>query len=89
MKVLYTSQVFNNVDGTARQFMIPIDAIKTYAKRDAALLAMMALGGIHAKLTPEFIAHRKSMMSAKRKIQREGWYSQMVNSITLQNTQQL
>jgi hypothetical protein len=42
-------------------------------------MAMTALGGIHAKLTPEFMAHRKSMMSAKRKIEREGWYSQQVS----------
>ncbi len=78
MKVLYTSPVFKNADGSGRQFMIPMVAVKTYAKRDAALLAMTVLGGIHAKLTPEFLAHRKSMMSAKRKIEREGWYSQAV-----------
>ena len=74
MKVLYTSPVFKNADGSGRQFMIPANAVKTYAKRDASLLAMTTLGGIHAKLTPEFMAHRKSMLSAKRKIEREGWY---------------
>ena len=78
MKVLYTSPVFKNQDGTARQFMIPVTAIKTYAKRDSSLLAMLALGGINATPTPEFMAHRKSMMSAKRKIEREGWYSETV-----------
>ncbi len=78
MKVLYTSPIFKNSDGSGRQFMIPMNAIKTYAKRDAALLAMTALGGIHAKLTPEFMAHRKSMLSAKRKIEREGWFSEAV-----------
>jgi hypothetical protein len=78
MKVLYTSPVFKNADGSARQFMIPVKAIQTYAKRDAALLVMIAMGGIHAKLTPEFIAKRKAMMSAKRKIEREGWFSEMV-----------
>ncbi len=78
MKVLYTSPVFKNIDGANRQYMIPVNAIKTYAKRDAALLAMTALGGIHAKLTPEFMAHRKSMMSAKRKIEREGWFCEVV-----------
>jgi hypothetical protein len=75
MKVLYTSPVFKNVDGTARQSMIPMNAINTYAKRDASLLAMIALGGINTTSTPEFMAHRKAMMSAKRKIEREGWYS--------------
>lgn len=78
MKVQYTSPVLKNADGTARQFMIPMTAIKTYAKRDASLLAMLALGGINATPTPEFMAHRKSMMSAKRKIEREGWYSQAI-----------
>lgn len=77
-KILYISPVFKNADGSGRQFMIPINAIKTYAKRDAALLAMMALGGIHATPTPEFIAHRKAMLSAKRKIERELWHSETV-----------
>ena len=78
MKVLYTSPVFKYADGSGHQWMIPADAIKTYAKRDAALLAMMALGGIHATPDPVFMAHRKSMMSAKRKIEREGWYCEQV-----------
>lgn len=74
MKVLYTSPVFKDSDGSARQVLIPLHAVETYAKRDAALLAMMALGGIHAAPTPEFMAFRKTMMSAKRKIERNGWY---------------
>ena len=80
MKVLYTSPVFKNQDGTARQFMIPEKAVQTYSKRDAALLVMTAMGGIYAKLTPEFMAQRKSMMSAKRKIEREGWFCQVVTA---------
>jgi hypothetical protein len=79
-KIMYTSPVFKNADGSGRQFMIPLNAIKTYAKRDAALLAMLALGGIHATLTPEFISHRKTMMSAKRKIEREGWFCEVVSA---------
>jgi hypothetical protein len=79
-KVLYTSPVFKNADGSGRQFKIPLVAIKTYAKRDAALLVMTALGGIHATPTSEFMAHRKAMMSAKRKIEREGWFCEAVNS---------
>ena len=78
MKVLYTSPVFKNRDGSARQFMIPANAVETYAKRDAALLVMIAMGGIDATPTPEFIAHRKAAMSAKRKIEREGWFSEQV-----------
>jgi hypothetical protein len=80
MKVLYTSPVFKNIDGSARQFMIPVKAVQTYSKRDSALLVMIAMGGIHAKLTPEFIAHRKAMMSAKRKIEREGWFCETVSA---------
>ena len=78
MKVVYTSPVFKNSDGSGRQFKIPLVAVKTYAKRDSALLAMIALGSIYATPTPEFLAHRKSMMSAKRKIEREGWFSEMI-----------
>jgi hypothetical protein len=79
-KILYTSPVFKNDDGSGRQFMIPLNAIKTYAKRDAALMAMMELGGIHATPTLEFMAHRKTMMSAKRKIEREGWFCETVSA---------
>ena len=79
-KVMYISPVFKNSDGSGRQFKIPLNAIKTYAKRDAALLAMIEMGGIYAKLTPEFVAQRKAMMSAKRKIEREGWFSETVSA---------
>ena len=78
MKVVYTSPVFKDADGSARKFMIPLHAVETYAKRDAALLAMMALGGINADPTPEFMSFRKTMMSAKRKIERNGWYSKTI-----------
>ena len=78
MKVLYTSPVFQDADGSARKFLIPLHAVETYAKRDAALLAMMSLGGINADPTPEFMAFRKTMMSAKRKIERNGWYCKTV-----------
>jgi aspartokinase-like uncharacterized kinase len=80
MQVLYTSPIFTTADGAARQFMIPSDAIKTYVKRDAALIAMKDMGGIYADLTPEFIKQRKIMMTAKRKIQREGWYCEVVTA---------
>lgn len=78
MKVLYTSPVFKNADGSGRVAMIPVAALETYAKRDAALLAMIDLGGIYAKPTPEFLALRKKMMSAKRKIEKNSWFSQTV-----------
>lgn len=78
MKVLYTSPVFKDVNGAVRQYMVPVKALATYAKRDAALLQMIALGGIDAKPTPEFMAYRKTMMSAKRKIERESWFCEVV-----------
>jgi hypothetical protein len=78
MKVVYTSPVFKDADGSGRQCLIPLHALETYAKRDAALLAMIALGGINAKVTPEFMEFRNKMMAAKRKIERNGWYSRPV-----------
>ena len=77
---MYTSPVFKNADGSGRKFMIPAKAVQTYSKRDSALLVMIEMGGIHAKLTPEFIAKRKAMMSAKRKIAREGWFCELVSA---------
>lgn len=74
-KIVYTSPVFHNADGTNRTVLIPAEALTTYAKRDAALLKLMELGGIHAELTPEFVKIRSKMMSAKRKIERMGWFS--------------
>ena len=78
-KIQYTSPVFHNADGTNRTSLIPAEALTTYAKRDTALLKLMALGGIHAKTTPEFMKIRSTMMSAKRKIERMGWFSVQVN----------
>lgn len=78
MKVLYTSPVFKNIDGNYRQYMVPVKALATYAKRDAALLQMSLLGGIHAQPTKEFLAYRKVVMSAKRKIERESWFCEVV-----------
>ena len=75
MNIIYTSPVFKDLDGTARKFSIPVEAVTTYAKRDAALLKLIALGGINAKATPDFLAIRKTMLSAKRKIERQGWSS--------------
>ena len=78
MNIIYTSPVFKDLDGTARKFSIPVEAVTTYAKRDAALLKLIALGGIIAKATPDFLAIRKTMLSAKRKIERQGWFSETV-----------
>ena len=78
MKVLYTSPVFKNVDGSGRQFKIPLAALSTYQKRDAALRSLIDLGGITAVMTAEVVGLRKKMLSAKRKIEREGWFCEAV-----------
>jgi hypothetical protein len=75
MKVAYTSPIFTNADGSPRVFMIPKVAVKTYQKRDANLLKLKDLGGIHAPDTNEVRKLRNAMMAAKRKIEREMWYS--------------
>lgn len=75
MKALYISPVFNNVDGTPRKFMIEAAGIKTHMARDTAVLKMMELGGIHAKDTPETRKLIAAIRRAKRKIEKEGWFS--------------
>jgi hypothetical protein len=75
MKVLYTSPVFKNIDGTARQFMVPAAGLKTHAARDGAVLKMMALGGINAADSLETRKLMATIRRAKRKIEREGWFS--------------
>ena len=70
MNVVYHSSFFNTSS------VIPAVALKTYQNRDAALLKMRALGGIAAEPTAEVIKLRAKMLAARRKIEREGWYSQ-------------
>ena len=77
-KVSYTSPFFHNEDGSFKVALVPAAAVTTYAKRDAALVKMHALGGIHAQPTVEFMKLRTKMMAAKRKIERNGWVSQAV-----------
>ena len=66
-KVRYTSPMFNKV------FLVPVDAVKTYKKRDAALLALKDLGGVQAPNTEQVRKLRQTMLNARRKIEREGW----------------
>lgn len=70
MNIVYNSPFFNTSS------VIPAVALKTYQKRDAALLKMRALGGIAAVPSAELIKLRAKMLAARRKIEREGWYSQ-------------
>ena len=78
MKIEYISPFLKNADGAARKFLIPLVALKTYQKRDAALAAMFEMGGIHADPTPEFLKQRSKMMAATCKLQREGWFCETV-----------
>lgn len=75
MKTLYISPIFKNLDGTFRKFMIAAEGIKTHAARDAAVLKMMELGGISAPDTPEVQKLMSKIRSAKRKIEKNNWYS--------------
>lgn len=77
-KVIYTSPVFKDENGNGRKFLIAAEGVSTHAKRDAMLLKMIALGGIHAKPTEEFMGYRKKMLAAKRKIEKNGWFSSEV-----------
>ena len=66
---VYVSPFFGHV------CRIPAAAVKTYIERDAALTKLRELGGIHAAPSPAVLKLRAKMLSCKRKIEREGWYS--------------
>ena len=68
MRVIYTSPAVN------AKFLVPEAAVKTYQRRDVALLKLQALGGIHAPDTLEVRKLRNTMLAARRKIQREQWF---------------
>ena len=78
MKVLYISPLFCNADGSPRKFMIEAAGIKTHAARDAAVLKMQTLGGIHAPDTLETRKLMGAIRRAKRKIEKEGWFATAV-----------
>ena len=68
MRVVYTSPAVN------AKFLVPEAAVKTYQRRDAALLRLKSLGGISAANTPEVRKLRNTMLAARRKIEREQWF---------------
>ena len=74
MRVVYTSPAVN------AKFLVPEAAVKTYQRRDAALLKLKALGGIHAPNTPEVRKLRNTMLAARRKIEREQWFCTRVEA---------
>ena len=74
MLVVYTSPAVN------AKFLVPEAAVKTYQRRDAALLKLKALGGISAANTPEVRKLRNTMLAARRKIEREQWFCTRVEA---------
>lgn len=74
MKVLYVSPLFST-DDVRRKFMIDEKGVKYHAKRDAAVLALKELGGIYAPDTEEVRKHRRAILSARRAIERNGYYA--------------
>jgi len=82
-KIVYTSPLFYNAEtGTKRQFLIAPEGLKYHQKRDAAVLMLQTLGGIHAPDTAEVRKYMRQIRSAKRAIERGGFYATPV-----QNTQ--
>ena len=77
MQVLYTSPLFSN-DGVPRQFLIEEAGVKYHLRRDMAVLRLIELGGTSAPLTAEVQKLRRAVMSAKRKIEKEGWFATSV-----------
>ena len=77
MRVAYQHPV------TMQLFSIPLAALATYKRRDAALQKMIdLLDGLDPRATrpsPELLRQRKIMMAAKRKIEREGWTCTVVH----------
>lgn len=76
MKVIYVSPVFKNVDGSPREFLVPLAGLSTHAMRDEMLAKMIALGGVHAEPTKEFLGYRRKMLAAKKKIEKNGWFAE-------------
>ena len=59
--------------------MVPEEAVSTYVMRDAAILALKAYGGINAPDIREVRALSRVVMSSKRKIERNSWYSTTIH----------
>lgn len=74
MKVLYISPLFSDGD-IRRKFMIEEKGVKYHAKRDQAVLALLELGGINAPDSAEARLHIKAIRSARRTIERNGYYA--------------
>lgn len=82
MKVLYVSPLFYKDHDQRRKFMVEEKGVKYHAKRDAAVMALMELGGINAPDTPEVRKHRNAILSARRAIEKYGYYATSAQSNT-------
>ena len=69
---VYVSPFFGHV------CRIPAAAVKTYIERDAALTKLRELGGIAAPVSPAMLKLRSQMLACKRKIEREGWFCEIL-----------
>ena len=75
-KIVYTSPLFFNEEtGRCRQFLIDPAGLKYHQKRDTAVLMLQTLGGINAPDTPEVRKYQRQILSARRAIERGGYYS--------------
>ena len=63
---------------TTSTLLIPVEALSTYQAREKAVTRMMELGGIYASPTEEVRKLMNRIANARRKIKRNGWYSQSV-----------
>ena len=78
-KIVYTSPLFFNEEtGRCRQFLIDPKGLKYHQKRDQAVLMLQTLGGITAPDTAEVRKYRRQILSAKRAIERNGFYATSV-----------
>jgi hypothetical protein len=77
-KIVYTSPFFFNDSGEGRKFLIPIEGLKTYQKRDAALIEIRSRGGIHMAATTENMKIHRQLMAAKRMITSKAWFSEPI-----------
>jgi len=75
MKVLYTSPIFKKIDGTPRKVWIEEAGLRTHKIRDAAVLKVQEYGGISAPDIPEVRKLMATIIRAKRKIEKNGWFA--------------
>lgn len=71
-RIVYTSPLFNC------KFWIPLDGLGAHTERDYCVLKLQTLGGINAPLTEQTKKLRTRLKAARRKIEKNGWWSEVV-----------